>query len=357
MKVIILGDGLTSLALAKALVNQGIYVDILINKKFKNFDKFRTLGISKSNIQFFNEYILNIEKLLWKINKIEILSKNLKNEKIINFENSRNQLFSIIKNVDLYNHLISNLENNKLLKIKKNLASKKLLNTNSELIVNCDKDHPITKKYFNKKFFKNYDSYAYTTVIKHKKIIKNNIAQQIFTEVGPLAFLPLSEKETSIVLSAKKSENIDLKKIIEKYNQKYSILKINKILNHKLTSLNLRSYKHQNILAFGDLLHKVHPLAGQGFNMSLRDIRLLMSLIELRLSNGLTLDSSICSEFENKTKHKNYLFSNGIDFVYEFFNFERKLQNPFISKSIQFFGKNKYLNDFFIKSADRGIVI
>ena len=33
MKVCILGDGLISLTLAKALVNQGIYVDIFSNQK------------------------------------------------------------------------------------------------------------------------------------------------------------------------------------------------------------------------------------------------------------------------------------------------------------------------------------
>ena len=30
----------------------------------------------------------------------------------------------------------------------------------------------------------------------------------------------------------------------------------------------LRNYSFKNILSFGDLLHKVHPLAGQGFNMT-----------------------------------------------------------------------------------------
>ena len=32
----------------------------------------------------------------------------------------------------------------------------------------------------------------------------------------------------------------------------------------ELKSSNLRNYYKENILAFGDLLHKLHPLAGQG---------------------------------------------------------------------------------------------
>ena len=55
MKVSILGDGLTSLALAKTLVNQGISVDIICNSKDKKYSKIQTIGISKSNVDFFNK--------------------------------------------------------------------------------------------------------------------------------------------------------------------------------------------------------------------------------------------------------------------------------------------------------------
>ena len=65
MKVCILGNGLTSFTLAKALVNLGIKVDIFTSDKIKIISKSRTLGLSSSNIEFFNKNILNIEKLLW----------------------------------------------------------------------------------------------------------------------------------------------------------------------------------------------------------------------------------------------------------------------------------------------------
>ena len=65
----------------------------------------------------------------------------------------------------------------------------------------------------------------------------------------------------------------------------------------KIYSSNLRSYYYKNILAFGDLLHKLHPHAGQGFNMTLRDIREILDLIDVKIKNGLELDSSICNRF------------------------------------------------------------
>ena len=58
MKVSILGNGLTSLALAKLLVNQGLKVDIFSDQKFKKNNKIQTLGISRSNVDFFNKNIL-----------------------------------------------------------------------------------------------------------------------------------------------------------------------------------------------------------------------------------------------------------------------------------------------------------
>ena len=123
MKVSILGNGITSLTLAKLLVNQGIKVDIFSDQKIKKNNKIQTLGISKSNIEFFNENILDIKKFLWNINKIEIFSENLRNEKILNFQNGNENLFAIIRNYDLYNYLFFNLNKNKLIKFKKKLIT------------------------------------------------------------------------------------------------------------------------------------------------------------------------------------------------------------------------------------------
>jgi len=357
MKVCILGSGLTSLTLAKTLVNLGINVDIFSNVINKKYNKIRTIGISKSNLEFFNKNILNIKSILWDINKIEIYSEILNNEKILQFENQNQKLFSIIKNYELINLLLSSLKKNRFISFK-NKFNLDLLKKNSyKLIFNCEQNNSLSKKIFFKKIKKNYNSYAYTTIIEHKKLFGNDVASQIFTKEGPMAFLPISSTETSIVYSVKGKKKINLKEVINKYNSRYEINKVNEIFNFELNLLQLRSYYHKNILAFGDLLHKIHPLAGQGFNMSIRDIREISKLIKHRLDHGLDLDYSICSDFEKNSKHKNYLFSNGIDFIYEFFNFENKIENNLFSKSVKFLGKNKITNNIFKDIADKGIVI
>ena len=57
------------------------------------------------------------------------------------------------------------------------------------------------------------------------------------------------------------------------------------------------------------------------------------------------------------SKHKNFIFSNGIDFIHEFFNFERKINSKFISRSVQFLGKNPSVNKLFTRLADKGTLI
>ncbi|MDC0046264.1 ubiquinone biosynthesis protein UbiB, partial [Candidatus Pelagibacter sp.] len=191
----------------------------------------------------------------------------------------------------------------------------------------------------------------------HEKI-KNDSAIQIFTKKGPLAFLPMSDYETSIVYSIHKSieKNENLKKLINYYNSKYKIKKIEKTISVELKSFNLRSYYYKNILAFGDLLHRIHPLAGQGFNMTIRDIKTLLDIIKNKYELGLPLDSSVNSEFEKKLKHNNFIFSNGIDLVHEFLILKEKTNNDILSKTVQLLGKYPGVNKVFKKIADNGIL-
>ena len=355
MRVCILGENLTSLTLAKALSNLKIHVDIVSNnKKNRQYSKSRSLGISSSNEDFLSNQIVNVKKLAWKINNIEIYTDNFLNKHLFNFEKKDKHLFSIIKNFQFYRLLKKSLKNSRYFKKKKSFLEKRY-----NLIINTEFNNELSKKYFSKKIEKDYEGIAYTTILKHKKIL-NNKAVQIFTKLGPIAYLPLSNYETSVVYSLNKKKNFgdaEIKKLIKNFNRNYKISKIGEIEKFKLKSYHLRSYYNKNILAFGDLLHKIHPLAGQGFNMTLRDIQNLTKIIKKKISLGLPIDSAVCEEFENTIKHKNFIFSQGIDFIYEFFKFERKTNNLLLNKSINFIGKNKSLMNTFSNIADSGDII
>jgi len=362
MNICIIGDGLTSLSLAKNLINKKINVHVYQKKIINNLSISRTIGISKNNMNFFKKEILKLpKKITWEIKKIEIYSEKLKKIKILNFENDNKNLFYMVKNNELYKSLNERLLKNKLFKkttIKNEKQYVKLLEKNNyDLLINCDQNNLITKKYFIK-IAKDYKNLAYTTIIEHEKL-ENKSAIQVFTKLGPIAYLPISNTKTSVVCSIdiknkiyKENEIIEL---ISKHNPKFKIRKILKLSSFKLKSSNLRNYYHKNILAFGDMLHRIHPLAGQGFNMTIRDIKELSEIIQYKIDLGLQLDSSILEEFEKKTKNKNFIFSTGIDFTYEFFNYDKKRKGKNLIKILKYFGSNKSFMNSVIKFADRGI--
>ena len=362
MNVCIIGEGLTALSLAKSLINKKINVHYYHRSKNSNFSSNRTIGISKSNFEFFKKKIFQISKNnYWKINRIEIYTDKIDTENLLKFENNKNDLFYIIKNDELLKSLKSNLIKSKFFKktiLRNNIDEESLNKKEYDLIINCDANNILAKKYFTKKISKNYYNLAYTTILKHKKI-ENNTATQIFTKQGPIAFLPISNIETSVVYSMdiknKKFNNSDVIDLINKNNPKYEINKIDKLNSFELSCSNLRNYYQKNILAFGDMLHKVHPLAGQGFNMTIRDLRILIKIIEDKIELGMQLDSLVLDEFEKKTKDKNFIFSKAIDLIYESFNLDKKVQNKSFSKILKSIGENKNLNNYFIKLADTGI--
>ena len=119
MKVCIIGDGLTSLSLAKNLINKKINVHIYHKNIVNKLSSSRTIGIQKNNLDFFKKKILKIpKKFTWEIKKIEIYSEKLKKDKILNFENNNKILFYMVKNDELYASLIKKIDKNKYFKKK-----------------------------------------------------------------------------------------------------------------------------------------------------------------------------------------------------------------------------------------------
>tara|TARA_Y100000590_G_scaffold294938_1_gene332407 strand:- start:3455 stop:4555 length:1101 start_codon:yes stop_codon:yes gene_type:complete len=366
MNICLIGDGLICLSLAKTLINNKFKVSMYYGSNKKISSDNRTIGISTNNLEFFEKEIVKInKKLFWKIKEIDIYREDNRNSKILNFKDQKKTLFSIIKNRNLYDLINNSLKKNKSFKkilIKnKTFYNKIFLENKYDLIINCDGKNEISKKYFYRKILKNYNSTAYVTLIKHKKVNNKN-ATQIFTRLGPIAFLPISETQTSIVYSIKNNDQKKLsqqnfEKLLDINNNKYKIVSVNKIETFNLSSKILRNYYYKNVLAFGDMLHQIHPLSGQGFNMSVRDIKILLELLKNRQSLGLPIDSSIYKEFEKNTKHLNFLFSHGNDFIYEFFNYNNSYLKPFSSKLLYYLKNKNLLNDLAIKYADKGLLI
>jgi len=362
MNICLIGKNVSNLLLAKTLDNKGIYFDLFYSDK-NDLSKMetRTIGITEDNINFISKNLKNLKRYSWTIDNIKIYTEGDINFETLNFEAEKKFHFSIIKYSDLYKLLERNLKKSK--KFKTFFVSKKKLirivqNKKYDLIINSDFKNQISKKYFYQKYSKNYNSTAYTTTINHK-LCKNKSATQIFTKFGPLAFLPMSKKKTSLVYSIE-NKNFDINfdkivKLIKHYNKKYNIKSFENFENFELKFSILRKYYFKNIICLGDNLHQVHPLAGQGFNMTIRDIKIFSEIIESRLNLGLPLDVSVLDEFEKKVKHLNFSFSKGIDFIYEFFKIDNKFENKISNILVKHLKNNDRFKKFSAKIANRGL--
>tara|TARA_B100000073_G_scaffold348149_1_gene365358 strand:+ start:40 stop:1137 length:1098 start_codon:yes stop_codon:yes gene_type:complete len=364
MKICLVGNNITSLILAYILSKKKIYSEIYSVKSNKVNFKTRTLGLTENNIKFLSNYFNNISKRINQIKEIKVQIKNNEIKDEILFKQNSNTLFNMISYNDFKNYLTSRIKKNNFVSYKYLTKSSKFLNLLNDkkfsLIINCERSNPLTIKYLKKGIKKNYFSKAYTTIINHKKTL-NKRAVQVFTDRGPIAYLPLSNRLTSVVFSCEidKKKQLSENEIIEKikfFNPNYKIISLSKIESFNL-NLNLpKRYFYENLLFFGDSLHSVHPLAGQGFNMTIRDIIKLNKILEDKIDLGLSIDKSVCKEFEQVAKSYNTTFSLGIDFIYEFFSLSKSFLPKRISKNIfSFINKNPKIKNFGIKFADQGI--
>ncbi len=198
MKICIIGNGLTALILAKNLLKRKIPVYLFENNKNHSPSKLRTIGVTQKNVEYLVNDLPEIKKIGFPIKKIEVYNQLIK-EKILNFEANKKFELWIFRYSKIYELFKKKLKKEKnLYLVKKNLKKIQLNNNflNSyDLIIDTELNNSFSRANFSKRLKKNYSSKAYVTIIQHKKT-SNDIARQIFTNVGPLAFLPLSNIET-----------------------------------------------------------------------------------------------------------------------------------------------------------------
>lgn len=115
-----------------------------------------------------------------------------------------------------------------------------------------------------------------------------HIAYERFTSTGPLALLPLSRQRYSLVwtldpASAEAMLKLDEAAFLAQLQQAfgYSAGVFTSVGQRQLYPLSLKycaEVARHRILLCGNSLHNLHPIAGQGFNLALRDIAAIVQL-------------------------------------------------------------------------------
>lgn len=122
------------------------------------------------------------------------------------------------------------------------------------------------------------------------ELAHHNIAYQWFRRDGVLAFLPLPDKRVSIVWSTHETHANELRNLSnEEFSQRVSdasnhvlgkLQLITQPAGFPLNFVHVHKLVKPGLVLIGDAAHGIHPLAGQGVNLGLRDVKALSEILK-----------------------------------------------------------------------------
>ncbi len=286
--------------------------------------------ITKSNLG----YIVKNSKL------ISVLIKELKKKNNVNFLRG-----SSLNSISYNDSKIISFSNNKKI--------------NSKLIIAADGKNSSVRKILGTNFFiKKYNEKALVINFFHERP-HNNIAYEFFLKTGPLAILPMQKernKNQSALIWSNKPETVDKiasdldKKYVEAilnekiYEQLGGVININSAQSFPLSAhINERFYDNKTLYV-GDAAHSIHPIAGQGWNLGLRDVKSLTKLLSNTKEKKLDIGTErFCKMYNDACYYDAYrLFeiTDKLDWIFKkdkpYFKFIKKAGFNIINKNTFF---------------------
>jgi 2-octaprenyl-6-methoxyphenol hydroxylase len=386
-KICIIGSGLTALTIAYLLSKFKLQIDIVEQNRSKKKIKPTNLALSKNSLDQLCLYGLkdikkksNIVKNIYLHDSYSSIS--LKQDLHFSASNKKEALAYIIdgnalssdinkklkssKNINFIKKEISSINDNKFYKeiIFKDLKKK---NYNLVIFASTNNLFSLSKFKLRKVIDRSYNEDAYVFNLYHKKII-NNSARQFFLKDGPLAFLPVSRTETSVIWSIKNNsinkKYVSSKKRLSKFfnshfkelfNEIISISEINKFnLNYIFNELK----DSKRTLLFGDIANKIHPIAGQGWNMTLRNIFSLIKVIKYSENLGLEIGNDIFTKkYLDETILNNLTFATLIDGIRKIFDVKIDSYATIRKNTLSNINKNSFIKKNFVNIANKGLFI
>lgn len=355
---LIVGAGLIGAITAIALVQKKFKV-LVIDKDYRTNKDNRTLAVNANSIDFLKK--LGIWKLLksqpQSIDKI-VIKDNI-NKKPLIFENEFETMGNVVLNEEIYEIARKKLENLNILKIVNDIDTSEiypnknlLINGNNfyfkKIIISIGKNILSEKTHMSITFNNNHHSYV--GFFKHSRV-HSNTAYEFFTNEGPLAVLPapyLNKKKSTFIYSSKEKINkFKLQKLINKkiFKSHGKLIFDQSIAKFPITPHITK--KNDNFIYIGDSLKSIHPVAGQGWNLGIKDIQTLCKLLDQYSIDSKSFNSIYYSR--RSIESLIYLgFTSILNSLYE-------SKNSSITKIIKAgfiaLENSKFVRDIFIKQA------
>ena len=325
---LIIGAGLIGSLAAIALHKKNFNV-LVIDKNNHLVSDQRTLAVNANSREFLKSLNLwkNLEKKSEPIDKI-IICDDINDDEVI-FENKNESMGSVIYNAELqkisrsylqkYKILVNNIDFTKI-----NISSLNSINIKDKLFSfkkiifalgrNFNNDYYVKKKQFK------VTHKAYVGFFKHE-IEHSQTAYETFTASGPLAVLPCPHKNkkfsTFIFSTPNQISKKNLSsKIVKYFSNTHGKIQMKNEISEFPIIAHLSKPIKDNILLLGDNSRAIHPVAGQGWNLGIKDIQaLLQNLDKYRI-----LDSKFDEMYFAKRQIENlsYLvFTNSLNYLYD----------------------------------------
>jgi len=372
---IIYGNGLSSKLLALALSKNNFKSLIISDQKPKTNEPNLVTFLSEGSLKFISK-VLEMDNIFPESEHIEKLNCEhwfSKKETKLEFENrNRSTLGKIVPNVKI-DEIFTNkiLSNSKHIHISDYCKITPKIDNNKIIITDKSGEKKSAALLFYSASSRNHDLLNNFEFVEKKldqiaisasvnvQRKQHNSAYQLFTQDGPVALLPVQGNEASVVWSLEQHSSIlklqqnDLEIQLNKLFKKHvSKLKIKNIQTQKLNFSYAKNMYQDKIVLIGNIAHNIHPIAGQGFNLTVKDISKIVYYITKYHSLGLDFNSNqVLESFSNSRKYDNFAFSFGTLAMENIFSNENNFIRKFTSYGLRLINGNRKLKKFFIEKA------
>lgn len=353
--VIVLGGGITGLIQSILLAQNNIRV-LCLDKKDEKKEKTspfyqRTTAISYGSSQLLRVINLwdKIEKFACPIKTIDI--KDGAPSSLLTLSDQQKQIFGwVVQNGILIDVLTKEIKKLKFASYATDCAVQNIdphddhiritdnhnKTYSASLLIGADGRQSFVRQSFNipTESFP-YNQNAVVAVITHTNPHNNNAVEH-FRKSGPFAVLPMMNDKkgrhrSSIVWTEEKNaktSRIDMDDAMflialsEQLPSEYGdILKIESRFSYPLGFIHAHHYISTRTALIGDAAHGIHPIAGQGLNLGLRDVACLSErIIENQAIHQDIGSNSLLAQYQNARRADNTLMAFETDQINRLFS-------------------------------------
>lgn len=346
--ILIVGGGMVGLSLALMLAKQGIAIRLLEAVKYpenasgepatyhSSFDA-RNTALSRRTVQIFNELGL-WEKL--STHATPILQVNISEQggfgkaRLLANEEKVESFGQVIENAWLGRVLLSEVRANGHIELIDGVTVESLMQDDNQVFICATQDGQSLEFQSNlliaadgrDSFCRkalgigvdehDYRQVAIVTAVQTSKL-HEHVAFERFSKDGPLALLPLPavteqqpsyrrsvvwtvEKGTETQWLGEQNDQHFLNALQQTYgNRAGEFIKTGQRFAYPLSQVLAHRQVSGRVVLMGNAAHTLHPVAGQGFNLCMRDAHVLTRYLSEQYSSGLDLgDSSRLKHYE-----------------------------------------------------------